>query len=74
MKESSYASLLALSLKKTKDFYVLFQSGSDTKEWAIQARKRTKNRLRQIPIIYSRLALVHEVGISKQRPFLRDGK
>lgn len=40
MKESSYASLLALSLKKTKDFYVLFQSGSDTKEWAIQAQKQ----------------------------------
>lgn len=40
MKESSYASSLALSLKKMKDFYVLFQSGSGRKEWPLQAQKQ----------------------------------
>lgn len=40
MKVSSCASSLALSLKKTKDFYTLFQSGSGMKEWSPQAQKQ----------------------------------
>lgn len=40
MKGSSYASSVALSLEKTKDFYVLFQSEPGVKEWPPQAQKQ----------------------------------
>lgn len=40
MKGDSDASSFALFLKKTKDFYVLFQSRSGMKEWPPQAQKQ----------------------------------
>lgn len=40
MKGGSDASSFALFLKKTKDFYVLFQAGSGMKEWLPQAQRQ----------------------------------
>ena len=40
MKGGSDASSFALFLKKTKDFYVLFQSRLGMKEWPPQAEKQ----------------------------------
>lgn len=77
MKESSYASSLALSLKKIKDFYVLFQSGSGAKESGLselQSRTEKKPTGPNSCLIYLRLVLIHGAGISKQKLFLRDGK
>lgn len=75
MKGGSDASSFALSLKKMKDFYVLFQSGPGMKECLSKLKTRTEKKPTGTNsyLIYLRLALVHGAGISKQRPFLRDG-
>lgn len=74
MKGSSDASSFALSLKKMKDFYVLFQSGPGMKECLSKLKTTEKKPTgTHSCLIYLRLALGHGAGISKQRPFRRDG-